>query len=288
MYTYNPKLNHYNIQIRNELVTLTVIWLQCYLAENRTLVTKRGKHHFYEMQYVLEGGLLFQVADETFHLHKGEFIIVTPEVEHEITEFLPHTKKIVFAFDAVFRDHVLSEKLSQTCCTVYKETSCLRTMAELLLSLPDKIIGVSGMQIRCIMEAFFLTLLQIEVPEIDEMDPSDVKLKKYYKDSLVDQIITYIRSHDTEKFPTLEELTQIFYISKRHLSRIFLQTTGKTARALLDEERLRYIRELLSTTTYSLAEIAARAGFSNVQSLIRFFKTHEGYTPGTFRRFTLS
>ena len=111
--------------------------------------------------------------------------------------------------------------------------------------------------------------------------------KRFYKQETVDKIIQYIRSNTENYFETVDTIAQHFHISKRHLDRICVDVTGKTARELLDEERLRYIRELLATTSYTLHEIAFLSGFTNEQSLIRFFRQREGYTPGQYRKYIL-
>ena len=100
-------------------------------------------------------------------------------------------------------------------------------------------------------------------------------------------MIAYIKSNEGNRFVKIDDITRFLHISARHLNRICMETRQKTVRVILDEERLRYIRELLSTTGYTLHEIAFLSGFSSEQSLIRFFHRKEGYTPTQYRRYIL-
>lgn len=85
---------------------------------------------------------------------------------------------------------------------------------------------------------------------------------------------------------TVQELADIFPMSKRHLSRLCEEVTGKTPRQLIDEERLKCLRGLLTTTDYPLSRISSLMGFSSENSMIRFFRSKEGYTPSQYRKYT--
>ena len=72
--------------------------------------------------------------------------------------------------------------------------------------------------------------------------------------------------------------------SRRTLERRCKERLNQTVLSLLQERRLRHIKELLLSTDYSLDAIAEATGFSGGGSLSKFFRLHEGRTPGAYRQ----
>lgn len=222
----------------------------------------------------------------------NQFILIPPEQYHEITSFEPDTIKLVFGFDAELTDKVMNKKLKESECSIHTETNYLRKLAEVLCTLPEEhsadashsLYGLLSIQLRCTTEAFFFSLLQILITEEIPTEIPDGIMKSSYKQNLIDNMILLIRNNTGCGFISVDDIAEAFHISKRHLDRICVEITGKTSRKILDEERLRYIRTLLSTTQYTLHEIAFLTGFSNEQSLVRFFHRNEGYPPAQYRK----
>lgn len=86
-----------------------------------------------------------------------------------------------------------------------------------------------------------------------------------------------------------EGKTVLFYASEMnlstvHLNRICQTVTQKTALQLIHEQVLLEAKKYLSSTTYSIAEIAYFLGFKDPAHFSKFFKKKEGLTPGGFRK----
>lgn len=72
-------------------------------------------------------------------------------------------------------------------------------------------------------------------------------------------------------------------LSRRTLERMFQRHVGRSPAAEIARVRLETVRELLATTSLTLAAIASRVGFANVETLHRCFRRQCGETPGAFR-----
>jgi YesN/AraC family two-component response regulator len=72
-------------------------------------------------------------------------------------------------------------------------------------------------------------------------------------------------------------------VSTEHLCRVLKRHTGLTFVTLLRRTRVRAACRLLQTTTLSMKEIAARAGFSSASRFDRDFKTVCGVSPSEYR-----
>jgi YesN/AraC family two-component response regulator len=72
-------------------------------------------------------------------------------------------------------------------------------------------------------------------------------------------------------------------VSTEHLCRVLKRHTGLTFVTLLRRARVRAACRLLQTTTLSMKEIAARAGFSSASRFDRDFKNVCGVSPSEYR-----
>jgi transcriptional regulator GlxA family with amidase domain len=71
-------------------------------------------------------------------------------------------------------------------------------------------------------------------------------------------------------------------VSLRTLERHFVNQTGKSPKAWLNEERVRRATELLQDDS-RVKEVATRLGFTNQQHFSREFKRQKGYPPSQSR-----
>ena len=73
-------------------------------------------------------------------------------------------------------------------------------------------------------------------------------------------------------------------VTKRQLSLICQEKTGKTAKQLVNERILTEAKRLLKYTTLSLKEISDRLGFKNLPYFCRRFKKGVGVTPTEYKQ----
>lgn len=74
-------------------------------------------------------------------------------------------------------------------------------------------------------------------------------------------------------------------ISPRYLHQVTVEYLGgKTPKQLIDEQLVAEIKVLLSSSDFSVAEIAAQLGFADQSYLTRFFKKNAGLSPKAFRQ----
>jgi AraC-like DNA-binding protein len=72
-------------------------------------------------------------------------------------------------------------------------------------------------------------------------------------------------------------------VSARYLNTCVRTSSGATASETIHRRQFLEARRLLRHTSWSVAAIAERLGFSEASWFIRFFKRHAGMTPGAFR-----
>jgi AraC family transcriptional regulator len=97
-------------------------------------------------------------------------------------------------------------------------------------------------------------------------------------------VLEYIEEH-FDASPSLEQMAAVARLSAYHFARQFKAATGLPPHQYLVARRVDCAKLLLQTQTYlPLAEVAARAGFSDQSQFTRHFRRIVGLTPGRFRR----
>ncbi|MCQ2432029.1 MAG: AraC family transcriptional regulator, partial [Clostridia bacterium] len=82
---------------------------------------------------------------------------------------------------------------------------------------------------------------------------------------------------------TMEGLAERLHISRKYLSALFVRYEGIPPKQYLNRLRLERAAELLSSTSYSITDVACSVGFPDVLMFSRFFHTHTGMSPTEYR-----
>jgi AraC family transcriptional regulator len=96
-------------------------------------------------------------------------------------------------------------------------------------------------------------------------------------------VVEYIEGH-LDAGPSREQMAAVAGVSTYHFARQFKAATGLPPHQYVIARRVERARQLLQAgTDLSLAEVAARAGFSDQSQFSCHFKRLVGVTPGQFR-----
>jgi AraC family transcriptional regulator len=97
-------------------------------------------------------------------------------------------------------------------------------------------------------------------------------------------IVEYIEEH-LDASPTLEQMAALARLSPNYFASQFKRATGLPPHQYVILRRVERAKQLLQTGgEFSLAGVAAHAGFSDQSQLSHHFKRLVGVTPGQFRR----
>jgi signal transduction histidine kinase/ABC-type sugar transport system substrate-binding protein/AraC-like DNA-binding protein len=100
--------------------------------------------------------------------------------------------------------------------------------------------------------------------------------------ALVKQAIAFIQQHYNEPI-SRQEIADTLGVSKNYLGRIFHQELGLSPWEYLIRYRVLRAKELLLTTDYSVADVAARVGFETATYFSHIFHREVGCSPRAFR-----
>lgn len=132
----------------------------------------------------------------------------------------------------------------------------------------------------------FMTCLEktkeAETPIVDDVVKT-LNPKKEQQKALKKEILQYLEMHYLDSDLGLIKVADEFRISNYTLSRMFKNQIGVGFTDYVNAKRLEYAKELLLTTTYSVKEVAMKAGFSSETYFYKMFKANVGMSPANFR-----
>jgi len=132
--------------------------------------------------------------------------------------------------------------------------------------------------------AYFRYLLEIILNQTWELLVENKAYRPAQGNALWQAFCEYIMEHWSEPDLSRERLADHFHVHPNHVSRIF-KSYGKTKYiSFLNEVRLSRSTEFLISSNYSITDIAALCGYTDLQYYIKCFRERYGVTPGEFRR----
>lgn len=122
-----------------------------------------------------------------------------------------------------------------------------------------------------------LTLLMEDSWQLDVKDTVSSKRQS------LQLIKGYIDEHYREPL-TLDEISNLFFINKFYLTRIFKEQYGVTINNYIQQLRITHAKQLLRFSDLSIDKIGADCGMHDANYFSRMFKRIEGISPGEFRK----
>lgn len=284
---YNPSL----IRMSMGACDLTVNYVDML---DETCVESLHVHKDYEIYYCLEGTQHIMVADDCCTMTSGSFLIVPPGTYHH-TLYEPQIEKQYTVF--VFNPPTLNTAKNKSKSTQYEDDfieAALRHFdtvpyflgrdtygsRAILSDLHREIVGsTSGrnLMINALYQQYLISILRClfsEEPQPIQPVSSNI--------NLAIAIGKYMHANYHRNI-TIQDIADEFYISSRHVNRVFEDFFGQSFKRTLNIFRLNYAKNYLIDTDYSAEKIADLVGLSSAKILYQLFREIEGYTLAEFR-----
>lgn len=243
-------------------------------------------HEDMEILYVLSGRMAIFKGDKNFVLHGEDFLLLNSFERHELyIEKGCHLLSFYFSTDllklAEFCDVDLVsplqllkkdaiQQMRTMLASLAKHASANHPPAEPPLVLSEILALLGMMQSICFDKG--------KNKEPRKMDAA----AKTGKERL-HEVLSHIHRHYEEDC-SLHTLSERFYLSSGHLSRLFLQETGMHCHAYVRRIRLAHAAMLLSNTQLLITEIAFQSGYQNSNTFSAHFRACYGMSPMEYRK----
>ncbi len=259
---------------------------------DQTCVEFEHVHECYEIYYCLSGMHHLMIDGQCHTLTGGSFAVIRPGIYH-YTVYEPSLLKqyVVFVFtpptvnstksrskNAQSEFSFLSAALQYfeththfICKDRFRGNEVLHTLdKEISQDLPGK-----SQMVNALYQQYLVTIFRhLVTAKPDESMPSNINLAV---------AMTKYMHANYNKNITLQDIADVFYISPRHINRIFEEYFGQSFKRTLNIYRLNYAKNYLMDTNYPAEKIAELVGFSSPKMLYQLFKEVEGMTVSEFR-----
>lgn len=247
------------------------------------------EHSFYEIYFFISGNVNYIIEGRTYKLRPGDILLTNNSDIHR-PEILPSKQpyeRIVFWLDEDFfsrlrdigedlttcfkdaarRDYRLVRlneiqvaELMETCNTIERERM-------------NNQLGNRVMAYAAVIEMIvLLSRAYYETPDSADKDITE--------NPVVNNVIAYISEHLSDDL-TLDQLSEIFFLSKYHLSRLFKDYTGLSLYQYIMKKRLTVARNMLQDGE-NVTNACMKCGFNDYSNFLKAFKREFGRNPSEF------
>jgi len=251
--------------------------------------TKEHMHSFFEMTYVLDGTGEYHEGNVSYSLTPYSLILSRPNYEHQLFSE-QGMKTLYFAFD--LKENESDDEWKHYIQYLKQEINPVFTSrTESIYSNLWKALYQSAIEMEYTCKKKMLKQLapQLLITTFDcfyplpKQEPS-VKNKPFDEhNELIYRVNLYIKDN-LHKNIKISDVADDLYVSKRHLSRLMREETGKTFTEILQDERLSLATEYLRKTNKSVKNISLECGFLDVSYFTKLFTRTMRYPPTIYRR----
>lgn len=220
---------------------------------------------FNEIIYIVKGSVKMFEQDRKYDLHKGDCIILEKGRYHGGFERVD--KEVQFYWIQFFSDY---DRFSEMKHVSFGSSNELTSLADQLMHTVNNPINPKDAR-DCYIR---LMLNKINIAS---------QKKKNSAYPVCGTVAEWIALNSAKKID-VEEISTAFGYNKDYISRVFKKNFGLSLKEYIDIERMKYIKGLLSTTDYSLKQVAHLCGFDDYKGFLKFFSYHNEETPAEFRK----
>lgn len=285
----NLILQRQNYQSKDDRVNNICIfhWLQ--------YDSDRHDHNYIELAYVISGKLYHHIDGEKIPLSKGDFIFLNYGDIHQyklqsgktaylincafLPSFLNQTKTECHDFYEVLASSPFfytKEKLNKNPFRhVFKDDKDKRVRNLLEDMIKEYNTPASGNEeiIRSHLKEIIIRAMRQISGDIEES-----------RDSFVVKALRYASDNMSAADLSINKLADSEGISRQHASKKFKDATGKSFGKHLSFLRINYCCEIIAKSNRQMTEIAEEAGYRDMNTFYRHFKSITGMTPREYKK----
>lgn len=222
----------------------------------------------YSFLFMLEGELLAEIADQSYHCRGGQFLLIpdnTPFAVHHFRDLVGYTGSFPLSF---LKDS------SYPCLTGGKPVfhTFWFDEAAFVAEIMDRISAASARGDEgYILRAFDLILYGLKTPAKEKAHPVVSRFMEmlFDRQQVTDTVSGYASRLD---------------ISPSYLNKLVRLQTRHSAMDWVEIARVNWAKTLLRDRNLSIADVSKAVGIDDASYFTRFFRKVTGYTPSEFRK----
>ena len=231
-------------------------------------------HEAIEIIYVTDGTVEVGIGQELYHMEKGDFSIIFPNVVHHYQVFGAGKNKAIY----LFLEHSLSatyyenlQKYSPEYPIIHKDNlhADVVNAIKSLVNLKE--------HNNLLIQAYMQVILAHVFSEMKMIEKDTIG-----GDDIIYKVVEYVAKNFNEEI-SLDKMAYDLCVSKYVLSRLFAKTFHCNFNKYVNDVRLNHVATLLESTHDSITNIGLDAGFESQRTFNRAFKERYKMTPREYR-----
>ena len=231
-------------------------------------------HEAIEMVYITKGTLELGVGQELYHMEKGDFAVVFPNMIHHYQVFDTGENKALYIMASPKLIPNYMDELQKSCPEV--PVICKDELHPDIAKAMKSLVDVEKSNTRLI-QAYVQMIFAHVLSEMHMVEKETVG-----SEDLVYKSVEYVAKNFREKI-SLEQMAYDLGISKYVLSRLFAKTFHCNFTSYVNGIRLNYAISMLDGTNKPITTICFDSGFESQRTFNRVFKERYRITPREYR-----
>ena len=245
-------------------------------------------HDYYELYFFLEGSVDYVINDITYHLSNGDFLIIPPGIQHHPLFKKPnyHYRRFVLWINENFINSIAKEhpdifytfqfiKEQENYLIHVSDSTFQDIQARFIHILEEMKNNELCYQLECTILVVSLLIhinriIYNEHKTITSATGSDLHIN----------LCNYINMH-LESDLSLNSLSDLFFLSKYHISHVFKEQMGISIYQYILQKRLIMGKNCI-LSGIPISQVHLHCGFHNYSSFFRTFKKEFGISPKDF------
>ena len=244
-------------------------------------------HNAHELYYLLNGEFSYFIENAVYSVKKGDMVLIPCDVIHK-TQYKTKTncKRILISFSDDFIADLKKDDPDILGCFSQKIISLSKPKQAVAENIMTQILNeFSGVYdpnfalVKCLFgELLILLCRHAESAGFQK----NIQFTNLTSQKII-EIVEYINQNYKEDI-TLMLLSEKFFLSGAHLSKLFKSVTGFNYSEYLSNVRIKQGVDLLKNSDLNITEIAFSVGFNSSNHFCKSFKSVIGISPLKYKK----
>ena len=243
-------------------------------------------HDFYEVYFLISGDVTYTIESRQYRVMPGDILLISPRELHQICirpEMSAYERYVLWIDPKLLSQHSteLTDLTKNLDPNRPSHSNLLRTKPEQashLQRLFDQLwqeSGSAGYGADLLQQSLLIQLL-VTINRLAGKDVGSLG-EQTHSSKAVSEVVDYVNLHYSEPL-SLEQLAELVYVSKYHLSHEFNRLVGTSVYRYIQKKRLLIARQLLAQGKRP-GEVYSDCGFSDYAGFYRAFRNEYGISP---------